>query len=112
MNLKLLAAAAACSLTAVTAASAQTVYMSDTAYIEPAPAYTYVTPAPVYRSYFPGDYVQPQVTVVQPQIAAPPAYTVQPGPRYSYNYNRGYYGINYAAPLSCTIDAFGNRVCD
>ena len=109
MNLKLLAAAAAYSLTAVTAASAQTVYMSDTAYIEPAPAY--ITPAPAYRSYFPGDYVtvQPQVTVVEPQIAAPPAYTVQPGPRYGYN--RGYYGISYAAPLSCTIDAFGNRIC-
>ena len=110
MNLKLLAAAAACSLTAVTAASAQTVYMTDSAYIEPAPAY--ITPAPVYRSYFPGDYVavQPQVTVVEPSIVAPPSYSVQPGPRYGYN--RGYYGVSYAAPLSCTLDAFGNRICD
>ena len=110
MNLKLLAAAAACSLTAVTAASAETVFMTDTAYIAPGP--TYVAPAPVYGTYFPGDYVavQPQVTVVQPQIVAPPAYTVQPGPRYGYN--SGTYGVSYAAPLSCTIDAFGNRICD
>jgi hypothetical protein len=110
MTLKLLAAAAACSLTAVSAASAQTVYMTDTAYIEPAPAY--ITPAPAYGTYFPGDYVAvpPQVTVVQPSVVAPPAYTVQSGPRYEYN--RGYYGVSYAAPLSCTIDAFGNRACE
>jgi hypothetical protein len=109
MNLKTLAAAAACSLTAISAASAQTVLTTDTAYIESAPAY--VTPTPGY-GYFPGDYVavQPQVTVVAPPVIAPPAYTVQSGPRYSYN--SGYYGINYAAPRSCTVDMFGNRICD
>ena len=110
MNLKLLAAAAVCSLTAIPAASAQTVVMSDTAYIEP--GYTYVTPGVVPTpgfGYYPGDIVAPRVTVVEPSIVAPPAYTVQPGPRYGYN--SGTYGVSYAAPLSCTIDAFGNRLC-
>jgi opacity protein-like surface antigen len=119
MTVKTLAAAAACSLTAIGAASAQTVLTTDTAYIESAPVY--VAPTARY-GYFPGDYVavQPQVTVVAPQVVAPqvvapqvvapPAYTVQSGPRYGYN--SGYYGINYAAPLTCTIDMFGNRTCD
>jgi hypothetical protein len=111
MNLRILAAAAACSLTAVSAASAQTILTTDTAYIEPAPDYVYVAPTPGY-GYFPGDRVavQPQVTVVEPQVIAPPAYAVQSAPRYGYN--RGYYGINYAAPRSCTVDMFGNRMCD
>jgi len=94
-------------------ASAQTIYTTDTAYIEPGPAYTYVTPGVVPTpgfGYFPGDYVAPQVTVVEPSVVAPAPYTVQSGPRY--NYNRGYYGVNYRAPLSCTIDAFGNRICE
>ena len=111
MNLKLMAAAtAALSLAGISTASAQTVYMTDTAYIEPAPAY--VTPTPGY-GYFPGDYVQPQVTVVAPQMVAPvtpPQFTVQSGPRY--HYNSGYYGIAYAPALSCSIDAFGNRLCE
>ena len=91
---------------------------TDTAYIELAPAY--VVPTPGY-GYFPGDYVpvqrqvvvQPQVIapqVIAPQVIAPPAYTVQSGPRYAYH--RGYYGISYAAPPSCTIDMFGNPICD
>jgi hypothetical protein len=108
-NLKLVAAAAACSLAAVGAASAQTVLTTDSAYIAPAPVY--VAPTPGY-GYFPGDIVavQPQATVVAPQVIAPPAYTVQSGPRYEYN--SGYYGISYAAPLSCSVDMFGNRICD
>jgi hypothetical protein len=105
MNLKLLAAAAVCSLTVVPAASAQTVYMNDTAYIEPAPTYV----APAYRTYFPGDIVAPQVMVVEPSVVAP-SYTLQPGPRYGYN--SGYYGVTYGSPRSCTINAFGYRVCE
>src|SRR6185312_3798143 len=101
MKLKILAAAAACSLTAVNTASAQTVLTTDPAYIAPAPVY--VAPMPGY-GYVPGGYVavQPQATVVAPPVIAPPAYTVQSGPRYGYN--SGYYGISYAAPVSCTID--------
>ena len=110
MNFKILAAAAACSLT-VGAASAQTVLTTDTAYIEPAPGSAYVAPTPGY-GYFPGDrvVVQPQVTVVAPPVIAPPAYTLQTGPRYGYN--SGYYGISYAAPMNCTADMFGNRMCE
>lgn len=114
MKLKIVAATAVCcSLAAVVPASAQTVLMNDTAYIEPAPAYTYVTPGVVPTpgwGYFRGDIVPPQVTVVQPSVVAPAPYTLQSGPRYSYN--SGYYGISYGAPMSCTVDAFGNRVCD
>ena len=108
-----MAAAAVCSLSAIVPASAQTIYTTDTAYIETAPAYTYVTPGVVPTpgfGYYPGDYVSPRVTVVEPSVVAPAPYTVQTGPRYEYN--RGYYGVSYAAPLSCTIDAFGNRICD
>ncbi len=111
MNLKIITAAAACTLSAVGAASAQTIYTTDPAYIEPAPAYTYVAPGVVPTpgfGYFPGDRVAPQVMVVEPTVVAPAPYTVQSAPRSS----RGYYGVNYRAPLSCTIDAFGNRICE
>ena len=132
--------AATLSLLGATGAGAETIYVTDPSYVEPAPGYVYVAPAPVAAPRYivtesgqvvmaapqryvvvapQSTYVAPQPTYVLPQATyvtpqptyVAPRYGYGSEPAYSYSPNAsGVVSATYVEPR-CTIDSFGIERC-